>query len=109
MVTVPLPGAYDDPQGPAASFLQLVKGPVPIGDPHKVARALITISKAANPPLRLLLGMDAVVVAEGKLNEIRRELEEWKELSLSTVADDVDTTIVEQLKVMFAKEENAWS
>ncbi|KAI0364603.1 NAD(P)-binding protein [Pilatotrama ljubarskyi] len=104
MATVPLPAAYADPQGPAASFIQIMKGPTPIGDPYKVARALITVSKAANPPRQLLLGPDALVVAQGKLQEVRDEIKEWKEVSLSTVADDADTAILQHLNAMVAKE-----
>lgn len=54
------------------------------GDPVKGARAIITIANAENPPLRLLLGSDAVKIAEmvdqAKLDETKR----WKELSVST-------------------------
>ncbi|KAI0355526.1 NAD(P)-binding protein [Trametes cingulata] len=104
MATVPLPPAYADPQGPAASFIQIMKGPTPLGDPYKVASALITVSKVPNPPLYLFLGPDALVVAEGKLHELGNEMKEWKELSLSTVADDADTAILQHLSAMIAKD-----
>ena len=62
-----------------------------------MGRALITISKADNPPMRLPLGADARFVIQNKLNEIQREFDEWKELELSTVADDADPTFLAKL------------
>lgn len=54
------------------------------GDPVKGARAIITIANADNPPLRLLMGSDAVKIAnmvdQSKLDETKR----WEELSVST-------------------------
>jgi NAD(P)-dependent dehydrogenase (short-subunit alcohol dehydrogenase family) len=54
------------------------------GDPDKAAQAIITIANEENPPLRLLLGSDAVAIANavdtGKLAETKR----WEKLSFST-------------------------
>ncbi|SDX49721.1 oxidoreductase [Paenibacillus sp. CF384] len=54
------------------------------GDPDKAAQAIISIVNEENPPLRLLLGSDAVEIAnavdEGKLAETKR----WEKLSRST-------------------------
>ncbi|MBP1962970.1 oxidoreductase [Paenibacillus aceris] len=54
------------------------------GDPDKAAQAIITMVNEENPPLRLLLGSDAVAIANavdsGKLAETKR----WEKLSLST-------------------------
>ncbi|MBA2937140.1 SDR family NAD(P)-dependent oxidoreductase [Paenibacillus sp. CGMCC 1.16610] len=54
------------------------------GDPLKAAQAIITIVDEENPPLRLLLGSDAVELANamdiGKLEETKR----WEKLSIST-------------------------
>ncbi|MEC0267317.1 oxidoreductase [Paenibacillus anseongense] len=54
------------------------------GDPDKAAQAIIKIVNEENPPLRLLLGSDAVAIAnavdQGKLAETKR----WQELSQST-------------------------
>ncbi|KAI0658710.1 hypothetical protein C8Q70DRAFT_1120976 [Cubamyces menziesii] len=97
MVEVPLPPAYADPESTPAKFLQVMRGTKYIGDPNKVGRALITISKADNPPMRLPLGADARFVIQNKLNEIQREFDEWKELELSTVADDADPTFLAKL------------
>ncbi|MBO7744321.1 SDR family NAD(P)-dependent oxidoreductase [Paenibacillus sp. MWE-103] len=54
------------------------------GDPDKAAQAILAIADEANPPLRLLLGSDAVDIANavdtGKLAETKR----WEPLSRST-------------------------
>ncbi|KAI0328197.1 NAD(P)-binding protein [Cubamyces sp. BRFM 1775] len=97
MVEVPLPPTYADPEGLTARFLQVMRGTKYIGDPNKVGRALITISEAENPPMRLPLGADARFVIQSKLNEIQREFDEWKELELSTIADDADPTFLAKL------------
>ena len=54
------------------------------GDPAKVAAAIIAVSKADKPPLRLVLGRDAYARAErndeGRLGELRA----WKSTSKGT-------------------------
>jgi NAD(P)-dependent dehydrogenase (short-subunit alcohol dehydrogenase family) len=55
-----------------------------LGDPEKAAEALIKISGAENPPLHLFLGSDAFNVAHATISEVQKDLENWKEVSLST-------------------------
>jgi NAD(P)-dependent dehydrogenase (short-subunit alcohol dehydrogenase family) len=57
------------------------------GDPAKVARAVLAIADEPNPPLRLLLGSDAVFMAELLAKARAQEDAAWRELSLSTDAD----------------------
>ncbi|PPK87108.1 short-subunit dehydrogenase [Neolewinella xylanilytica] len=54
------------------------------GDPVKGAAAIIRIAGTEHPPLHLLLGPDAYAMAEKKLADLKKEMEAWKELSLST-------------------------
>ncbi|WP_116108930.1 oxidoreductase [Lewinella sp. IMCC34191] len=54
------------------------------GDPVKGAAAIIRIADTENPPLHLLLGPDAYAMAEKKMSDLRRDMEAWKELTLST-------------------------
>ncbi|PEO00321.1 short-chain dehydrogenase/reductase [Bacillus cereus] len=60
-----------------------------IGDPDKAALAIIKIVDEENPPLRLLLGSDAVNLAnatdQAKLDETKR----WASLSISTDFDAI--------------------
>lgn len=54
------------------------------GDPVKLAEALIKASHDQNPPLHLFLGEDAFNMANQKIASVQKELEEWKEVSIST-------------------------
>jgi NAD(P)-dependent dehydrogenase (short-subunit alcohol dehydrogenase family) len=54
------------------------------GDPRRAARAILHIVDAAVPPLRLLLGADAVEYATSKLSKQIDEIEQWNSLSLTT-------------------------
>jgi NAD(P)-dependent dehydrogenase (short-subunit alcohol dehydrogenase family) len=57
------------------------------GDPMRVAQAILRIASEKRPPLRLLLGSDAVFLASLFSAERAKEDAEWKELSLSTDFD----------------------
>ena len=56
----------------------------PTGDPVKAATAMIAVATAAEPPLRIALGSDAVTRIETKLDRMRAELDRWRALSLTT-------------------------
>jgi NAD(P)-dependent dehydrogenase (short-subunit alcohol dehydrogenase family) len=74
---------YDATVGKIARFQRDFNGKQP-GDPAKAAAAVLRITSLDNPPLRLILGSDAVQAIEqndlAKLNSDRQ----WKELSCST-------------------------
>ncbi|KAI0757925.1 hypothetical protein C8Q74DRAFT_1302174 [Fomes fomentarius] len=97
MQDLPLPPAYASPDGIATRFRQLIKGNPPMNDSDKVGQALIKLSKEANPPLRLPLGADARYVIQSKINAVQEELDQWKELEISVVADDADPHFFEKL------------
>lgn len=56
-------------------------------DPAKVAAALLAVADEPKPPLRLLLGSDAVFLAELTAKARASEDARWKELSVSTDVD----------------------
>jgi hypothetical protein len=56
------------------------------GDPRKAARALRAI-ESPRPPLRLILGADAVERVTNKLAALRRDLDDWREVAMSTDFD----------------------
>ncbi|MEZ2130402.1 MULTISPECIES: oxidoreductase [unclassified Sinorhizobium] len=61
------------------------------GNPAKLASGIIALVNAANPPLRMPFGSDTVAVLEQKNASVARELDEWRELALSTdFPKDVD-------------------
>jgi NAD(P)-dependent dehydrogenase (short-subunit alcohol dehydrogenase family) len=75
--------AYSETVGKTAAMQRDYDGKQP-GDPKRAAQAIIAISKAEKPPLRLVLGKDAYARAErtdeGRLVELRA----WREVSVST-------------------------
>jgi NAD(P)-dependent dehydrogenase (short-subunit alcohol dehydrogenase family) len=69
--------------GPVRKALAEHDGRQP-GDPVKAAKAIVDITEAAEPPLRLQLGADAIERVEAKLELVRRELDQWRHVALST-------------------------
>jgi NAD(P)-dependent dehydrogenase (short-subunit alcohol dehydrogenase family) len=54
------------------------------GDPRKLAAAILTALDAADPPLRLAVGADAVDAIRAAQDERRADLDAWEELSRAT-------------------------
>jgi NAD(P)-dependent dehydrogenase (short-subunit alcohol dehydrogenase family) len=63
-----------------------------IGDPAKLAQALLTITDEEQPPFRFIAGADALVQAEEKLAERRRQIDAYRELSSSLALDEAKAT-----------------
>ncbi|MEV4350954.1 SDR family NAD(P)-dependent oxidoreductase [Actinoplanes sp. NPDC049596] len=57
------------------------------GDPARAAQAILRVAGIAEPPLRLLLGADAVQYAEAAARARDENDARWRELSLSIAAD----------------------
>jgi NAD(P)-dependent dehydrogenase (short-subunit alcohol dehydrogenase family) len=74
---------YQPTVGSVMGFFHLVAGHEP-GDPGKAAQAIITIVNEEHPPLRLLLGRDAVQVARQIDQADLADIERWEQLSTST-------------------------
>ncbi|MFE1369034.1 oxidoreductase [Streptomyces anulatus] len=69
--------------GPVREALANYDGRQP-GDPVKAAKAIVDITEVTEPPLRLQLGADAIERVEAKLDGVRRELDAWRHVALST-------------------------
>ncbi|CAN7249823.1 oxidoreductase [Pararhizobium sp. LjRoot238] len=54
------------------------------GDPARLAKAMITLANAENPPLRMPFGTDTVAAIGEKNASVAREVEKWRELAVST-------------------------
>src|SRR5215472_17340959 len=54
------------------------------GDPAKAAAAMVRITEVENPPLRLQLGADCLAAVESKLDQVKTELNQWRDLATST-------------------------
>ena len=60
-----------------------------VGDPAKLAQALLTITELEQPPFRFIAGADAIEQAEQKLAERQQQIDAFRELSTSLARDDV--------------------
>jgi len=54
------------------------------GDPALAVRAIIAATRTPHPPLRLVLGADALARVRAKLTQVARDLEDWESVSLNT-------------------------
>lgn len=57
------------------------------GDPVKGAQAIIEVTKTANPPLRLPLGKVVLGNIQAKLDSVRKDMEDWREVAATVVFD----------------------
>jgi NAD(P)-dependent dehydrogenase (short-subunit alcohol dehydrogenase family) len=74
---------YDSTVGAVAEYARALPGTEP-GDPAKAAAVIIQIASLDEPPLRLLLGSDAVLLAkQSDVARIKGD-RKWRDLSLST-------------------------
>ncbi|PZG12873.1 oxidoreductase [Nonomuraea aridisoli] len=62
------------------------------GDPVKAAKAIVDVVDSGKAPLRLQLGSDCVAAVERKLERVRRELDDWRSVSVATDHDDAFRT-----------------
>ena len=54
------------------------------GDPDKAGDVIIDVIESENPPLRLLLGSDAVKAVTGTLKQRLEEIAAWEDKSVKT-------------------------
>jgi NAD(P)-dependent dehydrogenase (short-subunit alcohol dehydrogenase family) len=87
MTVPPISQPYQQTVGALATMLGSVNV-VPVGDPAKVARAVLTVAEMDEPPVRLLLGSDAVHYAAYVAQTRAAEDEKWRYISVSTDHDD---------------------
>jgi NAD(P)-dependent dehydrogenase (short-subunit alcohol dehydrogenase family) len=60
------------------------------GDPHKAALAMIQVVESDNPPLRLMLGVDAYGLWEQKQQMSDAEMAQWRSIGEATAFDGVE-------------------
>ena len=74
---------YADTVGPTRAYVRDNDGLQP-GDPAKAARAILIALDADEPPLRLVLGADAVGNIERRLEALTEELAAWRSVGEGT-------------------------
>jgi NAD(P)-dependent dehydrogenase (short-subunit alcohol dehydrogenase family) len=77
---------YADTVGPTRAYVRGNDGLQP-GDPAKAAQAILTALDAQDPPLRLVLGADAITNIEGRLARVSDELATWRVVGEATALD----------------------
>ena len=55
-----------------------------LGDPEKLAAAVLDLIDSGNPPPQLLLGSDALRLVSDRIERLQQEIEAWKSVTLST-------------------------
>ena len=63
---------------------RLEKSGKQLGDPAKLADAVLKLINDQNPPAQLLLGSDAYQLVSDKLTGMQDDIEKWKSLTVST-------------------------
>jgi NAD(P)-dependent dehydrogenase (short-subunit alcohol dehydrogenase family) len=74
---------YADSVGPTRRYVAEGDG-LQRGDPAKAAQAILAALNADDPPLRLVLGGDAIDNIRSRLDELSRELRQWEGLGRAT-------------------------
>ena len=83
--SAPMP-EYAATVGPTRDYLRSGDGTQP-GDPAKAAQAILAALDAPDPPLRLVLGGDAIDNIRGRLESLTAELARWEALGRDTALD----------------------
>ncbi|TPM00194.1 oxidoreductase [Mesorhizobium sp. B2-3-11] len=61
-----------------------VKSGKQLGDPDKLAAAVLGLVESSDPPPQLLLGSDALKLVSDKIERLQQEIEVWKSVTVST-------------------------
>jgi hypothetical protein len=61
-----------------------------MGDPAKAAKVLLDLVEAENPPVHLILGIDALRLVRDRAAAFLAELDTWEAVSLSTEYSEVE-------------------
>lgn len=84
---------YAETTGKFLEWSQQMDGKQP-GDPEKAAQAMIQAVESDEPPLRLVLGEDAVNAIEQKLQSVKAELDKWQSVSLATAFEGATASAI---------------
>ena len=74
---------YDTLFDPIRQARQAVSGKQ-LGDPDKLATAVLGLVQSDNPPPQLLLGGDALRHVSARIERLQQEIDAWKSITLST-------------------------
>jgi NAD(P)-dependent dehydrogenase (short-subunit alcohol dehydrogenase family) len=86
----PISKPYEQTVGAFAQMIRSYAGKEPT-DPAKVAQAILKLADMADPPVRILMGSDAVEYASAAARQLAESDAKWRTLSESVGIDDVRT------------------
>jgi short-subunit dehydrogenase len=72
---------YRSTSGQRAQMIRDISGNQP-GDPVRAAKAIVHAVEAKDPPLRLLLGKQALQNARNKIGELQRDFDAWEKVTI---------------------------
>ncbi|KZT74104.1 NAD(P)-binding protein [Daedalea quercina L-15889] len=93
LVRFPAPPQYDMPYSPTVQFRRMTAQTY-IGDPAKAAKALVQVAGMDEPPLRIQLGTECLLVVRNKAMKTIADGEKYAELAHSTNVDGIDKDVV---------------
>lgn len=96
----PISAPYEQTVGRMVAMLRSSVVTEAVGDPAKVADAVLTVAGLDEPPVRLLLGSDAYNYAQQVARDRMESDEKWRDLSVSTDHDDATPIDVDPLGVL---------
>ena len=73
---------YTETAEATKKWLRSINGSQP-GDPFKAAEAIIKVVESSDPPLRLLMGTDALEAAKSKIADLTKNFDEWASTTLN--------------------------
>lgn len=79
---------YAETVGPTREYIRGNNGLQP-GDPDKAAQAILAALDADPPPLRLVLGQDAIGNVRARLERLSAELRAWEGVGRNTAVDEL--------------------
>ncbi|KAH9919876.1 hypothetical protein B0H21DRAFT_712945 [Amylocystis lapponica] len=94
-VRIPVHPNYDSPEAPSLTFRKMMQQ-LFIGDPVRGAKAIMRIAGMEDPPLRIQLGTDSLLVVKKKALKTIEDGERLAELAHSTNAEGVERDAVLQ-------------
>jgi NAD(P)-dependent dehydrogenase (short-subunit alcohol dehydrogenase family) len=97
---------YEATVGSYVKFAREHRDAVMYGDPAKAAQVILRIASEKEPPLRLLLGSDAVFLAGVAAAKRAEEDAKWKAISLSTDFDGLPDFAETPIAKMLAAKRN---
>jgi NAD(P)-dependent dehydrogenase (short-subunit alcohol dehydrogenase family) len=97
MTIPPVSEPYRSTVGAIAAIMHGGSGHEPAGDPTKVAAVVLQVAAMDQPPLRLLLGSDAVTYAKAAAQARADADAAWQALSLTTDHDDATAAALDPL------------